>query len=96
MVYPHDCPNGPGLVQFHISTMVAGINQHQTTAITGILGGIRMSKNNKGIVLVAGSASGRRNRLDPVEQGPALGLTFSGMAAVEMKQFPLAKGQIQA
>ena len=95
MVYPHDCPNGSGLIQFHISTVVAGINQHQTVAIAGVLSGIRMSKNNKGIVLVAGSAPGRRNRLDPIEQGLALWLTLPGVAAVEMKKFPLAKGQIQ-
>ena len=91
-----DQAGGTVLVHLNVGAVAAGIYQHHAVAQAGSLGGIPVTQDHKGIVVVAGSAAGGGNSLNGVGQGRALHLAFHGVAAVEVDQIPFTEGQIQA
>ena len=46
-----------GLIQLNICAVIAGVHRHHPAASSRILGSLRLTQNDKGIVLVAGSAA---------------------------------------
>ena len=76
--------------------MVAGIAKHQPVALTVILIGLMITENNKGIVLMAGIASLRREAEDSVGNGKPFRLPLHGMPSVKTDAVPGAEGQIEA
>ena len=88
-------PGGLHLGDFALDLEAARPDQHGPQALAGLLGGVRRGQDGKGIVLVAGSAPGRPQSLDAVAQGRTLGQALHAVAALEVDQLPLPKGQVQ-
>ena len=92
---PGHQPGGLHLGDFAFDLEIARPDQHGSQTVAGFFGGVGGGQDGKGVVLVAGSAPGRPQSLDAVAQEHPLGLALHAVAALEMDQLPLPKGQVQ-
>ena len=84
------------LVALQPGLVAAAVNQCSADARSGCFRAVRRAEQHRGILVVAGCATGAADLLDAVEQQAALHLAFHGVSAVKMHPLPAAPADVQA